>query len=410
MGDKTGREIDSGSPGSHNIPGLGIIAARSTDVVAFSKMTVDTAESSPTDVRQDVYKQTGVDTAEADAGLNHIVQRVQGTWPRSGMGRVLLPIGYFANVIEMDGIGLALCTDGVGSKTIIATMMNKYDTIGIDCVAMNVNDMICVGATPLSLVDYIAIDKADAAMLDAIGIGLCEGARIAQISISGGETAQLKDIVKGFDLVGMAVGRVSLDKVVCGNDVADGDVVIGVTSNGVHSNGLSLARKAFFENQRYRIDHKFDELSMTLGEELLRPTDIYVPEAMEILQTVRGIKALINITGDGLLNLARVEANVGFVIDRLIEPHPIFPLIQQHAKVEDAEMFEVFNMGIGFCYVVHPDAVDMTLSILKKHGRKAQEIGRATADPEKKVCIPQRKLVGRHKTFSKEEGAARMAG
>jgi phosphoribosylformylglycinamidine cyclo-ligase len=351
------------------------------------------------DARQEVYRDSGVDTAEADKGLGHIVRRVQGTWPRHGTGRVVLPIGYFANVIEMEGTGIALCTDGVGSKTIIATMMGKYDTIGIDCVAMNVNDMICVGAKPLSLVDYIAIDHADAAMLDAIGAGLCDGAHMAGVSISGGETAQLKDIVKGFDLVGMAVGSVDLDKVICGRDVCAGDVVIGVRSSGIHSNGLSLARRAFFESQKFRIDHKFDELATTLGEELLRPTDIYVPEAMEILENVGGVNALINITSDGLLNLTRVDAPVGFEIDQLIEPHPIFALIQRFAGVVDSEMHEVFNMGIGFCYVVAPASADLVLSILKKHGRLAQKIGHAVADPEKKVRIPQRSLIGRHKSF-----------
>src|SRR5215468_9323531 len=133
-----------------------------------------------TDARNEIYRDSGVDTAEADAGLNNIVRRVQGTWPKRGFGRVVLPIGYFANVIEMDGVGIALCTDGVGTKTIIASMMKKYDTIGIDCVAMNVNDMICVGAKPVSLVDYIAIDRADAAMLDAVGAGLCAGAELAE--------------------------------------------------------------------------------------------------------------------------------------------------------------------------------------------------------------------------------------
>jgi phosphoribosylformylglycinamidine cyclo-ligase len=325
------------------------MASNSGDVVPLLRTNPDTAESRTLDVRQEVYKQTGVDTAEADAGLRHIIKRVEGTWPKHGMGRVLLPIGYFANVIEMDGTGLALCTDGVGSKTIVATMMGKFDTIGIDCVAMNVNDMICVGAKPLSLVDYIAIEHADAAMLDAIGAGLCKGAQMANISISGGETAQLKEIVNGFDLVGMAVGRVGLDKIISGKGVAEGDVVIGVQSSGVHSNGLTLARKAFFASNQYGLSHKFDELELTLGEELLRPTDIYVPEAMEILERVKGIKALINITSDGLLNLARVEAKVGFEIDRLIEPHPIFSLIQRHANVDDSEMFEVFNMGVGFC-------------------------------------------------------------
>ena len=357
-----------------------------------------------------MYKESGVDTAEADAGLNHIIARVQRTWPRAGLGRVVLPIGYFANVIEMDGIGLALCTDGVGSKTIVAEMLGKYDTIGIDCVAMNVNDMICVGATPLSLVDYIAVAQTDAAMLDAIGIGLCEGARMAGVSISGGETAQLKDVVKSFDLVGMAVGRVALDKVIDGRHVREGDVVIGVRSSGVHSNGLSLARKAFFGNDRHRVDHKFDELSVPIGEELLRPTDIYVPEALEIISDVPGIKALINITSDGLLNLTRVAASVGYVIDRLIEPHPVFGLIQRFAGVDDSEMFEVFNMGIGFCYVVDPADADRTLAILKKHGRTAQRIGHAVADAQKIVHIPQRNLAGQHKRFWKDERAERRAG
>jgi phosphoribosylformylglycinamidine cyclo-ligase len=370
-----------------------------------------TAQNETMATRRDVYKEAGIDTAEADAGLDRLVRRIQETWPQHGVGRVLLPIGYFANVIAMtDDVGLALCTDGVGSKTIIADRMRKYDTIGIDCVAMNVNDMICVGAKPLSLVDYIAIAHADAAMLDAISIGLREGARMANISISGGEIAQLKDIVKGFDLVGMAAGRVDLDKVLCGKGVAEGDIVIGVRSSGVHSNGLSLARKAFFEDHEFTIDHRFDDLDVTLGEELLCPTDIYVREAMEILQSVKGVKALINITGDGLLNLARVHADVGFEIDNLIEPQPIFALIQYYADVPDNEMFETFNMGVGFCYIVDPAGADQTMAILNNHGRHAQRIGHAVADREKLVRVAERGLVGSHKTFTIAERAGRRAG
>ncbi|MFL6797110.1 MAG: phosphoribosylformylglycinamidine cyclo-ligase [Xanthobacteraceae bacterium] len=361
-------------------------------------------------MRNETYKQAGVDTAEADAGLNHIIARVQQTWPAAGLGRVVLPIGYFANVIDFGGIGLALCTDGVGSKTIVAEMMGKFDTIGIDCVAMNVNDMICVGAKPLSLVDYIAVAETNAAMLDAIAVGLCEGARMAGVSISGGETAQLKDVVKSFDLVGMAVGKVALDKVIDGRNVREGDVVIGVRSNGIHSNGLSLARRAFFEAARYSVEHKFEELSVTIGEELLRPTHIYVAEALEILAEVAGVKALINITSDGLLNLTRVAAHVGYVIDRLIEPQPVFALIQRLAGVDDSEMFEVFNMGVGFCYVVDPADADATLAILARHGRTAQRIGYAVADKEKIVRIPERNIMGKHKRFWKEERASRLAG
>jgi phosphoribosylformylglycinamidine cyclo-ligase len=361
-------------------------------------------------MRNETYRDAGVDTAEADAGLNHIVSRVRATWPAAGLGRVVLPIGYFANVVEIDGMGIALCTDGVGSKTMIADMLRKYDTIGLDCVAMNVNDMICVGARPVSMVDYIAVEKSDAAMLDAVAAGLCRGAEQAGISISGGETSQLKDIVRGFDLVGMAVGRVPLDRVIDGSRVRPGDVVVAVRSDGIHSNGLSLARKAFFEDHRYTADHKFAELELTLGEELLRPTAIYVREALEVIETVAGVKALVNITSDGLLNLTRVAAPVGFVIDRLIEPQPIFPLIQRLAGVDETEMFEVFNMGVGFCYVVDPADADATIAILAKHGRAAQRIGYATDDAEKTVHIPARGIVGRHKKFWRQSAAARRAG
>jgi phosphoribosylformylglycinamidine cyclo-ligase len=208
----------------------------------------------------------------------------------------------------------------------------------------------------------------------------------------------------------MAVGRVPLDKVIDGRDVREGDVVIAVRSNGIHSNGLTLARKTLLEKHSYAVTRHFDELGATLGDELLRPTAIYVPEAMEILQAVAGVKALVNITSDGLLNLTRVAAEVGYVIDRLIEPHPIFPLIQRHGDVDESEMFEVFNMGMGFCYVVDPAAVERTMAILEQHGRVAQRIGYAVADPEKRVRIPQRNLVGRHKRFWKESQAARRAG
>src|SRR3989454_7880959 len=185
------------------------MAGKRADMVAFSSAGTASAGATggQTDVRNEIYRESGVDTAEADAGLSRIIARVQRTWPRAGLGRVVLPIGYFANVIELDGVGLALCTDGVGSKTMIADMMGKYDTIGIDCVAMNVNDVICVGAKPLSMVDYIAVERTDAAMLGAIGAGLCAGAPMGRISTSGGGTAQLKDIVTGLDFVGMAGRR-----------------------------------------------------------------------------------------------------------------------------------------------------------------------------------------------------------
>ena len=305
--------------------------------------------------REPLYKAAGVDTAAAQSGLHKIIERIKQTWPAPGsLGTVKMDIGYFANVIDIGGIGLAICTDGVGSKSIIAQMMNRYDTIGIDCVAMNVNDAICVGARPLSMVDYIAIEKADANILGAIAIGLAAGAKQAGISISGGEISQLKEVIRGFDLIGMAVGIVALDRIIIGRNLVAGDVVIGLESNGIHSNGLTLARHVFFERAKVAIDHIFPELGIPLGEELLRPTLIYVPEILDIIDNIPTVKALINITGDGLLNLPRVDAQVGFLLDDLPQVPPIFHLIQRYGEVDDAEMFEVYNMAVSYTHLTLP--------------------------------------------------------
>lgn len=349
----------------------------------------------------DQYKEAGVDTSEADAGLAGLIHHVKTTWPEAaGFRKVQIPIGYFANIVDFGGIGVALCTDGVGSKSIIADMLRQYDTIGIDCVAMNVNDLICVGAEPVSMVDYIAVETADSWMLEQIGKGLAEGARQGQVSLSGGEISQLKDIVHGFDLVGMAVGRVALDRIIVGKGLRAGDVVIGLESSGVHSNGLSMARRAFFERNALKVSHRFADLDCTLGEELLKPTIIYVAEVLDILAKVSGVKALVNITSDGFLNLARVDAPVGFELEGLPEPQPIFGLIQRRGNVATTEMHQVFNMGVGFCVVVTRDSVDRTMAVLGTHGRKAQVIGRVVDDTEKRVWIRERGIVGKGKFFS----------
>src|SRR5215472_13163265 len=278
----------------------------------------------------DLYQAAGVDTASAQSGLQRIIERIKATWPApNALGAVKLDIGYFANVIDIGGIGLAICTDGVGSKSIIAQMMRRYDTIGIDCVAMNVNDVLCVGARPISLVDYIGVEESDAEMLGGIAIGLAAGAKQAGISISGGEISPLKDVMRGFDLVGTAIGIVPLDRIITGRDLVPGDIIIGLQSSGIHSNGLTLARHILFKQQKLSVDHVFSELGISLGEELLRPTLIYVPEVLEIIGKLPAVKALINITGDGLLNLPRVDAMVGFTIDNLPPVPAIFRLIQR---------------------------------------------------------------------------------
>ncbi len=353
------------------------------------------------------YRASGVDTDEADIGLNRLIQRITRTWPRRGsFGAVQLPIGYFANVIDIGGTGLAICTDGVGSKAIIAQLMNQYDTIGIDCIAMNVNDLICVGAQPISLVDYIAVERVSSQMLDDIAIGLADGAEQAGISISGGEIAQLEDVVHGFDLAGTAIGTVRLDKVLTGRYLEPGDRIIGIESNGIHSNGLTLARKVFFKSERpLSLNYPLPRTGIPLGKELLNPTLIYVREAMEILATVPEVKALINITSDGLLNLNRVEnPHVGFQIDELPPPPEIFELIQRNGNVSTAEMFEVYNMGVGFCVVVSETNVSFALSILEKHNRKAWNIGKIVEDVNKSVYINATKprLIGHKKRFREQ--------
>jgi phosphoribosylformylglycinamidine cyclo-ligase len=354
----------------------------------------------------DRYRDAGVDTDEADAGLKQLTARIAGTWPpRGSFGSVQLDIGYFANVIDVAGQGIAITTDGIGSKAMIATMLRKYDTVGIDCVAMNVNDVICVGARPVSMVDYIAIEKVEASILDAISIGLCVGAGMAGISISGGETAQLKDMIRGFDLAGTAIGHVPLDRILVGEDVRAGDVVIGIESNGIHSNGLSLARRAFFETNSYKMSHRFAELTCDLGTELIRPTHIYVEEALELLARVPSVKALAHITSDGLLNLTRVKADVGYVIDALPSIPPIFSIIQRLEQVDITEMFSVFNMGIGFCAVVAEADADRASAILGGKGKRAGRIGYATADAQRRVALAQYGLVGRGKHFRRGDGA-----
>jgi phosphoribosylformylglycinamidine cyclo-ligase len=200
-----------------------------------------------------------------------------------GRHRSALDFGYFASVLDLGhGLGLALSTDGVGSKLLVAQMLDKYDTIGIDCVAMNVNDVLCVGAEPLCMLDYIAVQEADPDLLEQIGRGLYEGARQANICIPGGEIAQVREMIRGeregrgFDLAGACVGLVPMDRILVGQAIQAGDAVIGVRSSGIHSNGLTLAREVFFKRAKVKPDTYMGELGRTIGEELLVPTRIYV--------------------------------------------------------------------------------------------------------------------------------------
>jgi phosphoribosylformylglycinamidine cyclo-ligase len=297
------------------------------------------------------YQQAGVDSAQASAGLQGLLHWVRQTHAfRRDTGAVRLPIGYYANVIDIGhGTGLAISTDGVGSKLLVAQLMDKYDTVGIDCVAMNANDILCVGARPLSMVDYLAVQAPHARLLEELGKGLYEGAKQANITIAGGELAQIGEMISGvregygFDLAATCLGTVPLDRIIVGQDIQPGDVLIGLASSGIHSNGLTLARRVLLMSEGLPIDRDLPELGRTLGEELLTPTRIYVREISAMLDAELPIKALLHITGDGLLNLRRVQAEMGFMIEYLPEPQPIFGLIQERGRVSEAEMYQVFN-------------------------------------------------------------------
>ncbi|HSF34045.1 MAG TPA: phosphoribosylformylglycinamidine cyclo-ligase [Candidatus Tectomicrobia bacterium] len=353
------------------------------------------------------YRQAGVDTDQASTGLKGLLHWVRQTHAlRQDVGAVRLPIGYYANVIDLGhGTGLAISTDGVGSKLLVAQLMDKYDTVGIDCVAMNANDILCVGARPLSMVDYLAVQAPEARLLEELGKGLYEGARQANITIAGGELAQIGDMLRGvrdgyaFDLAATCVGTVPLDRILVGQDIRAGDVLIGLASTGIHSNGLTLARRVLLDQAGWRVDQYVPELGRVLGEELLAPTRIYVREVCAMLDAQLPIKALLHITGDGLLNLRRIQAEMGFVIEQLPEPQPIFRLIQARGQVSEAEMYQVFNMGVGFCLVTGPAAVETVQTIARQHGVIAYELGRAVTDPERRLWVRPKGLVSAGNTF-----------
>lgn len=334
--------------------------------------------------------------AAPDSVVGRVASDLMARWViPDGFGQPRLPIGYFANVIQLDGrLGLAVATDGIGSKTMVAQMLGQYDTVGVDCVAMNVNDLLCVGAMPVALTDYLAVNRDDPAAVTALLRGLAKGATAAGISIAGGETAVLPDMFAAtdgfaFDLSATAFGVVPLSRINTGRAVGDGDLVIGVPGNGIHSNGLTLARRVLFETHKYRPDQQFWDLTMPLGQELLRPTPIYVPEIVEVLGTLMptDIKALIHISGDGLFNLLRVAAPVGFRLDHMPPVPPIFLVIAGLAKLAPPAMYRHFNMGVGFCLVVAPPVADRVLTILRRHGRDATVLGQAVADPDRCLVI-----------------------
>jgi phosphoribosylformylglycinamidine cyclo-ligase len=330
----------------------------------------------------DAYARSGVDTAAADAGVAALVGVLRTIELGRAARAVPLP-GHFAAVLEVaPNLGIALGTDGVGSKLIVAEQAQRYDTVGIDCVAMNVNDVVCVGAEPIAVLDYLAVERADPGVMREIATGLKRGAELAGVEIPGGEVAVLPELIRGhpspngFDLTAACVGLVALDSIVSGNDCRPGDALIGVPSSGLHSNGYSLARAALaslaLDDRPPRLD------GASVADALLEPTMIYVRAVLELLRSGLRVHGLAHITGGGLLNLTRLNRDVGFRIDDPLPVPPVFALVQELGTVADAEMWEVFNMGCGFCAVVPPTTADAATALLAAHHPGARRIGTVT--------------------------------
>jgi phosphoribosylformylglycinamidine cyclo-ligase len=325
----------------------------------------------------DAYARAGVDQGAADSAVAGLVRALGAIELGRPSRQVPLP-GHYASVIRIDErTGIALSTDGVGTKLLVAEELERWDSVGIDCVAMNVNDVICVGAEPLAMLDYIAVPTADAAVCKELGVGLARGAELAGIEIPGGELAQLGSLVSSVDLSGTCFGTVALDAVIDGSAVEAGDVVIGLPSSGLHSNGYTLARSAL---EGLPLDEDPEgRLGRPLGGVLLEPTEIYVKPILELLRSEVEVRGLAHITSGGLGNLDRLAAEVAYEIDDPLLIPPIFTLIQERADVPDEEMSEVFNLGCGFCVLVGERDQEAALAQLRAHYPGARRVGRAVA-------------------------------
>jgi len=339
----------------------------------------------------DAYAAAGVDTHQADRGVAAIVNVLKTI--ETGRESLTVPLpGHYASVMRLPAplapnVGIALATDSVGSKVIVAEQTRRFDTIGIDCVAMNVNDLICVGAQPLALLDYIAVEHAQPEMLEAIGRGLAVGAADAGVEIPGGEVCQVPEVLRGhpspygFDLVGSAFGVVQLDKLIDGSAVRPGDVMIGLPSSGIHSNGMTLARRALLDDGQLALDQRLDQLlGLTVADVLLEPTVIYVRAILELVASEIDVRGLAHITGGGLLNLRRIGAGVGYSISDPLPSPAVFELIASFGEIPASEMWEVFNMGCGFVVMVPAAQADAAVYLLSNFHRGAAVIGTITAE------------------------------
>lgn len=324
------------------------------------------------------YKEAGVDIEAADGFIDQIKREVASTFDPQVIGG----IGGFGGLYSLTGYRdpvLVASTDGVGTKLLIAQAMKRHDTIGQDLVAMCVNDILVQGAKPLFFLDYLATGKLDTTEATEIIRGIVEGCKKASCSLLGGETAEMPGFYPSgsYDLAGFALGAVEKERLITGERIEAGDILVGLPSNGLHSNGYSLVRKVFLEKEKLSLGESIEGLDCTLGEELLRPTHIYVPMVLPLLEEGL-IKGMAHITGGGLSgNLLRIlPQTCKAVIQRGRWHVPfIFNLLQDRGSIMTEEMFATFNMGIGFVLVVAPDEREAVMEVLSSMGEESSLIG-----------------------------------
>ncbi len=357
------------------------------------------------------YADAGVDEQrEQDVFARAMRPWLARTVARSSMVTSItgLASGYFATLLQLQsGPPIALTTDGVGTKILLAREANRWEPIGIDCVANNVNDLICVGAVPLALLDYVATDRIDEGVLEEIARGLYLGADLAGIAIPGGEIAQigamLADAAGGrpmLDLVGTAIGALPPGRdPVDGSAVRSGDVIIGLPSSGLHSNGYSLARHALFDVAGMTLADRVPGTARHLDDALLQPTRVYVAAVQALWAAGVEPRGLVNISGGGLLNLARLAADVSYELDALPPPPPVFGLIAEAGRVPAATMYATFNMGIGFCIIVAATRQQAAMTALKSVGEEPVRVGWVSGRKGRLVSIPSAGLRGHGDSF-----------
>jgi len=347
------------------------------------------------------YEQSGVSIDAGERMVDQIQSYVAGTFGP----RVIRSKNAFAGMFRLDyderlfkrnykSPVLVACTDGVGSKVQLAGKIEKFDTVGVDLVAMNVNDMLVQGAEPLFFLDYLAVHKLDRKLVGELVKGVAAGCRLADCALIGGETAEMPDTyAKGdFDMAGFAVGVVERKKIITGKIVRKGDVILGLASSGLHSNGYSLVRNICFKQHKMKMTDVVTELDgAELGDVLLEPTRIYVRPIVKLLaqyKVKRIVHAMAHITGGGLVgNIPRVlPRDCNATIRKATWPVPkIFTFLRGKGPVEEDEMFRVFNMGIGFVLIVAEDFADSITKKLTKYGEQVYRIGRITTGTGKVI-------------------------